>query len=90
MNPGRPDLDHIADALDAADDEELWRQTRAEDLGLPRGWVSDQEAAAVWARDKAAVEAEWDAALERERLRWVAGLAIERQEAAEAAEGEAA
>jgi hypothetical protein len=67
----------IADALDAADDEQAWRNTRDVDLGHDAGWVSRREMVESWAADRAAVEADWSERFDREaveygRLRWVA------------------
>jgi hypothetical protein len=85
----------IADALDAADDEQAWRATRDIDLGHEAGWVSRREMVESWAADRAAVEADWAARFDRERrdyergrLRWVAQLALDRE--AERGPGEAA
>jgi hypothetical protein len=45
-----------ADALDAADDEALWRATFDRDHGIAAGWVSTGEQIAHWARDRREVE----------------------------------
>jgi hypothetical protein len=86
VNPGNPRDDAIADALDAADDEQAWRATRDIDLGHEPGWVSRREMVESQAADRAAVEADWAARFDRERrdyergrLRWVAQLALDRE-----------
>jgi hypothetical protein len=84
----------IADALDAADDEQAWRATRDIDLGHDAGWVSRREMVESWAADRAAVEADWSTRFDRQaveygRLRWVAQLALDREAEREAGEAAA-
>jgi hypothetical protein len=83
--------EYIVDRLLSDADEADWRATRNLDLGIERREVTHDEMVAAFAADRAAVEGEWAARFDQEtveygRRRWVAGLAVERQEAREAQE----
>lgn len=69
--------------LDVAEELE-WKAHRNDVCGLVERTVEHGAMVYRWGADRAAVEAEWPEGREWRRLRWVAALAVERQEAREA------